>query len=373
VLRRVPGDRWALRSHAILRLLGNKERIEAKLYDEFVGRPAPQAFEPRSLRRPLHDAPAVAKIASGYMCPLTMGQEHDLLSGSPAGEPPVRIILGNTLSDYGLVAAALSTVGPVAADGSRVAITPRAWRTLEDLMDSVRQAHLKDAARALFVVDAKSEWDGAWVEQALRSRPVREGRVRVAFVGGPRHALRWVTDTRFRPLPPQVRVVLLEPWSDALVDHKLLGENLPPEQFRDTLRRLTGGFNVPMFQAFVGASGNRDRFAARLKALGERLLADANLLADLGLIPPMNEVFRGIAELVGESGHITPYEITEGVLVSFPSAAHMSGLQVADFGVLMGLLVPEPLRTGDDEELRPHALNPLAAAALKTVRPMEVT
>jgi hypothetical protein len=371
VLRRVPRDRWALRSHAILRLLGNKERVEAKLYDEFVGRPAPPAFEPRSLRRPLHDLPGFAKVVPGQLCPLTMGQEHDLLSGAPAGEALVRIILGNMLSDHGLVAVALSTAGPLALNGSRVVITPRAWRNLDDLMDSVRQINLKNTERPLFVVDSKSEWDGSWVEQVLRSRPVREGRLRLAFVGGPQHALRWVTDTRFRPAPPQVRTMLLEPWSDELVDHRLLGENLPPEQFREALRRATGGFNRPMCQAFSGSSGNRDRFAARMKALGERLLADAGRFADLGLVPPMDEVFRLIVEFAGEGGYITPYEIAEGVLASVPSAEHMAGQQVADFGVLMGLLLPEPLQTGDGEDLRPHALNPLAAAVLRTVRPME--
>jgi hypothetical protein len=371
VLRRVPGDRWALRSHAILRLLGNKERIEAKLYDEFIGRPAPQAYEPRSLRRPLHDLTGFAKIASGYMCPLTMGQEHDLLSGGHASEVSVWIILGNVLSDHALVAAALSTAGPLGADGSQVVITARAWRNVEDLLDSIRQVNLKGTARALFVVDSRSEWDGAWVEQALRSRLVREGRARLGFVGGPQHALRWVTNARFRPAPPQVRTMPLEPWSEALLDHMLLGENLAPEQFRDTLRRLTGGFNRPMCQAFAGPSSNRDRFAARLKTLGERLLADAARLSDLGLVSPMDEVFRRIAEFVGVGGRITPYEITEGVLVSVPSAVHLDGQQVADFGVLMGLLVPEALQTGDGEDFRPHALNLLAAAVLKTIRPIE--
>jgi hypothetical protein len=365
VLRRVPGERWALRSHAILRLLGNKERVEAKLYDEFIGRPAPQAFEPRSLRRPLHEVPGFSKLAPGYLCPLTMGQEHDLLSRVPPGEASIRIILGNELSDHSLVAAALSTASPLAADGARLLIKVRAWANVEGLIDDIRQVSTNEG-RALLVVDSKSKWDGTWVEDALKSRPVRENLVHLAFVGGPQHAMRWVTDARFRPPPSQVRTVPLEPWSDALIDHRLLGENLPPEQFRETLRQLTGGFNRPMCQAFT-QSTNRERFAGRLRALGERLLADSKLLVDLGLVPPMDEVFRRLSEFAGESGRITPYEIDEGVLVSFTSASHLTGQQVADFGVMMGLLVPESLQAGDGEELRPHALTPLVTAALKRI------
>jgi hypothetical protein len=121
-----------------------------------------------------------------------------------------------------------------------------------------------------------------------------------------------------------------------------------------------------MCQVFA-QSGSRERFAARLKGIGERLLADPNLRADLGLVAPMDEVFRGISKFTGETGRITPWEIDEGVLVSLSSASHLTGRQVADFGVMMGLLVPEPLKTGDSEELRAHALNPLAAAALQPV------
>jgi hypothetical protein len=365
VLRRVPGERWALRSHAILRLLGSKERIEAKLYDEFVGRPAPQTYEPRSLRRPLHDLPGFPKILPGYLCPLTMGQEHDLLSGTPPGEASIRIILGNELSDHALVATALSTASILAAGGSRPLVKFRAWASLEALLDDVRQASSNEG-KALLVVDSKSNWDGTWIEQALKSRRVRENLVELAFVGGPQHAMRWVTDARFRPPPSQVRVILLEPWSDDLIDHRLLGENLPPEQFRDQLRQLTGGFNRPMCQAFT-QSGSRERFAARLKGIGDRLLAEPHLRADLGLVAPMVEVFRGIFKFTGETGRITPWEIDEGVLVSPSSASHLTGQQVADFGVMMGLLVPEPLKIGDGQELRAHALNPLAAAALQLV------
>lgn len=125
-----------------------------------------------------------------------------------------------------------------------------------------------------------------------------------------------------------------------------------------------------MCQAFAGSVA-RDRFAARLKNLGDRLLAEARLLLDLGLAPPMDDLFCRIAEFAGEGGRITPYEIDEGVLMSVGATAHVTGQQVADFGVLMGLLAPEPLRTGDSEDLRPYALNALAAAALRAAAPME--
>jgi hypothetical protein len=371
VLRRVPGDRWALRSHAILRLLGNRERVEAKLYSEFLDREAPPAYEPRSMRRPLHAMPAYAKVPDGHLSPLTMGQEHDLLARDPANEAPVRLIFGNALAEAGLAAAALSTAGPLAASGVRAAVTAKAWAALPDLMRSAKQGRPRGAEVALLVVDTRAEWDGSWVEQALKSRAVLKDGVRFAFVGGPQHAMRWVMDARFRPPPARLRVMPLEPWSNALIDDSLHREHLAPEQFRDALRRATGGFHRPMCQAFAG-SIVRDRFAAKVNLVGDRLLTDPGLLADLGLVRPMDEVFRRIADYAGDGGRITPFEISEGVLVSIPAARHLTGQQVADFGFLMGLLVPEPLRVGDTEELRPYGLNALAAGALRAPTPAAV-
>jgi hypothetical protein len=124
-----------------------------------------------------------------------------------------------------------------------------------------------------------------------------------------------------------------------------------------------------MSQAFAGSYGNRDRFTARLKNFGDRLLAEKGLLADLGLTGSMGEIFRRIVEYAGEGGGVTPFEI-DGILEIAPTADGLTGQQVAEFGSLMGLLVPQPLRTSDGEDLRQHVMNPLAAALLNA-RPVE--
>lgn len=371
VLRRVGADTWSLRSHAILRLLGNEAKIMAKLI-EFMDRPAPAAFEPRSMRRPLH-LPAIYKVPQGHLCPLTLGQEHDLLTRDAPGQVPVhvRAIFGNGLADLSSVAAAMRTAGPLVSDGTRVEVVAQAWPSAGDLLDAVRQARPKEADLTLIVVDSKSDWDGSWLEQPLRSKPVRDGRVRLAVVGGPQHALRWVTDLRLQPLPPQVRVMPLQPWSTAMVDHYLLSNDLSPEQYREPLRKLLGGFNRPMSQMLGSSVGPRDKFLARLEKQQEKLLADKALWADLGLVAPMDAVFRRFLSWVDADGRITAYEIAEGILPNVDAAQHLTGQQVVEYGTLMGLLEPEPLTPGVSEDGRRYTLNPLLAAALEAARSLE--
>lgn len=369
VLRRVGADAWALRSHAILRLLGSETKIMAKLV-EFIDRPAPDAFEPRSMRRPLH-LPALYKVPQGHICPLTLGQEHDLLTSDPIGQVPVhaRVIFGNALADLPIVAAAMRTAGPLVSDGTRVEIVAQAWRTAADLLEAVRQPRPKDVDLAVLVVDSRSEWDGTWLEQPLRSKPVRDGRVRLVFVGGPQHALRWVTDPRLQPLPPQIRTMPLQPWTAQMVDHCLRGNDLSPEQYRQTLRAMTGGFNRPMSQLLASNIGVKERFLARAEKQRDKLLGDKGLWGDLGLVTPMDEVFRRFPGWVDAEGRITAYEIAEGILPSVPAVEGLTGLQVVEYGVLMGLLEPEPvLRQGVAEDGRRCALNPLLTAALNAAQ-----
>ncbi|MFL7904318.1 RNaseH domain-containing protein [Azospirillum argentinense] len=374
VLRRVGKDTWALRSRTILRLLGNDDKVLAKLV-EFLDRPAPAVFEPRSMRRSLTQSD-VLKIPAGHTCPLTLGQEHDLLTleaPSPTAAL-VRVIFGNDLSDVLMVGAAMTTAGPLVSDGTKVEVVARVWANSADLREAIGRVRPKEGESVLFVADARTAWDFDWIEPVLRSQAVSgpNGRVRVAFVGGPKRALHWVSDDKTRSLHPQVRVMTLQPWSSAMVAHSLNHANLPTEQYADLLRRQTGGFNRPMTHLIGTAAGPRDRFQNRIEKHHEKLLADPGTVAELGLVEPMREIFLRIPDWLDPDGRITASDIGAVILPEIPAAASFTGQQVVEFGVLMGLLEGDALDHSTDEDGRRYALNPFLAAALAAARATEV-
>ncbi len=369
VLRRVSHDAWALRSHTILRLLGSQLDVVTKLVD-FLDRPAPEAFEPRSMRRPLH-LPAIFKVAAKHACPLTMGQEHDLLTrDANSAAVPIRVIFGNSLSDQGIVAAAMKTAGPLVSDGSRIEVVSQVWTNCSQLMEAITKARPREIDLTLLVIDSKSPWDFSWLEMALRTGTVREGRVRLAFIGGPTHALSWIQDPRAHPVPTQIRVLPLQLWSAAMLDYSLKAEHLAVEQFQDGLREKTGGFNRLLSQLLIiNTEGSREKFSTRIDRQFERLIADKDQLwNDLGLLPQIKEVFLILPRWVGDDGRISAYYIDEGILPEVPEAAGLSGQQIVEYGLLMGLLEADPGVTGSSADTQPYLLNPLLKAAAAVER-----
>jgi hypothetical protein len=366
VLRRGSDEMWSLRSKAILRLLGNETKITSRLM-EFIDRPAQLPFEPRTMRRELR-LPALFKVANGHSCPLTLGQEHDLLSiEASASTAPINLIFGNALSDIGIVAAAMKDFEAGASSSRRAEVVAKSWTSVETLLDEFRTIR-SDASRTLFVVDARSDWNQNWIATLLRSRSVREGKLSVAFVGGPEHALNWVSVPKSAFPLAQVKVMPLQLWSTAMMEHHL-GRMDVPAVYRNEVQRLTGGFNRPMTQAIGGSAGvvdRGDRFKNRIERQSEKLLGDRSLLADLGLVGPMRLVFEAIPKWL-EDGGITPYYLTEGVLPGIPEANDLTSAKIIDFGTLLGLLTAEPFAPGANEEIRRYVLNPLLLDALKPI------
>lgn len=362
LLRRGPDEMWSLRSNAILRLLGNDTKIVTRLI-EFMERPAPAPFEPRSMRRDLQILP-VSKAASGHSCPLTLGQEHDLLVADPGGpRVSVHVIFGNALSDVGMVGTAMRDI-----DGSarrKTEVVAKFWPDVQAMLEDYRCIRAP-AERTLFVADAQTPWDHGWISTVLRSRAVREGRLSLAFVGGPEHALRWVLG-RSRAFPPAaVKIMPLQLWSVAMIDHHLGLISAPTATFSEELRRLTGGFNHPMSQAIGQNPGSASNLQARIEKLNERLLANPSVLADLGLIGPMRIVFERMQNWLDEEGCITPYEITEAVLPDTLGGEGLTGARIVEFGLLLSLLKAEVTHPGAGEDARRFSLNPLLLDALRS-------
>ena len=352
VLRRTPGGRWALRSPAILRLLGDDNKIAAKL-GEFLDRDAPPVFDPRSMRRTLKGNPRM-KVNEGDVSPLTWGQEHDILRD----KTPVSIVFGNQLSGIELVSGALTSIKP-SHPGPSATVSARSWPSLEAFRKEVRSP--PGDGIILHVVDQSTAWDSDWIVEGGRAKPVRDGRARVLFVGGAQHALDWINDPRANTLSQGLKVIPLQTWSATLIDHKLQQEHLDPDKCRPALRNATGGFNRPMQEAFAGPPAATKAFVSRLETARARRLADAALAAELGLVGPMFDLFSRIADYAG-SADVTAYEIGEGPIVE--TGMDLTGLRAVEFGVLLSILEAQAGSASDGKDSRPYRLNPLLLAAL---------
>ena len=354
VLRQTATGAWALRSHAILRLLGDEDHVTTRLLS-FEKRPAPPAFDPRSMRKTL----TLPKEEPNYPCPLTWGQEHDLA----AGGVPISVVFGSALADVGYVADALRGAEAVSADGVKIAVVVRTFQDLGTFTDALRSL-ARAATPTLLVVDLRSPWEFGWLELASKQRAVKDGIIHIVFVGGPEHALRWVRNARRAKLPG-VQLVLLQPWADAYLDHKLGDGNLPPDRFARDIRRITGGYNRPMSWVFSGFTGhNHDRFAKHLERTEGRVAKLPGLLAEIGLTPSLEDLFGRFADWADGNGRIGTEEIRDGAEDSL-RALDLTAAQAIQFGVAMGLLEPLAGRPGEDAEHRAYAIVPLVLSALK--------
>src|SRR5690606_37437724 len=139
------------------------------------------------------------------------------------------------------------------ASGNRMKVEAQIFRTREDLQQFVR---VKRSERTLITVDRKTPWDGNWIDILLRQRAVRDGDVRIALVGGPHHALKWLTDQRLQLPPAGVKAMTLQTWSDAMIDESLERENLPENELHEKVRVLTGGYNKPANELFLGSTNS---------------------------------------------------------------------------------------------------------------------
>ena len=354
VLRQTPSGAWALRSHAILRLLGDENHVTSSLLS-FEKRPAPPAFDPRSMRKSL----SLPKEDSNYPCPLTWGQEHDLGTGTSA----LSVVFGSTLADVGYVGEALRGAEALSPDGVKKAVVVRYFTDLASFTATLRTL-ARVGAPTLLVVDIRTQWDFAWLEVASKQGAVKDGTIRIVFVGGAEHALRWACNPRKAKLPG-VQTVSLQPWADAYLGHKLGEGNLPPDRFARDIRRITGGYNRLMSWVFIGFSGhNHDRFAKHLEKIEGRIAKIPDLLAEAGLTASMGDLFGRLAEWADGNGRIGTDEIRI-CAEEAPGGLAITGAQTIHFGVSMGLLEPVASRPGEDPEHRAYAIAPSVLAALK--------
>jgi hypothetical protein len=368
VLRVTAAGAWTLRSHTLLRLLGNREELEHQLL-EFEKRDPPSAFDPRSMRRELREMPRFRDVQDGHHSPLSLGQEHNLFQGAET----VSVVFGSVLSDVHLVVAALSSADHVhPKEGSAIAVLPRIFTECGDLLDAIRIAG-RSGSYSLIVVDPKSRWDANWIGKVTANRLVREGRVRIAFVGGPDHALAWLSDPRTQRLAPQVSVIGLSPWSNAMTSGQLVEDGLAAQPLAGELAESLGGFNGPMTRAFyTKANGNRDRFARVAAKIADGLHKSGTLAQDIGLIPQVAECFGAIERLdVIDAKGTFKLKNANAALSLDDTLCSLPLERLIDYGTFMGFLRMEPLSPNGDPGDRVYRIVALARTALASARVME--
>lgn len=350
IVRRIGSDRWALRSTAVVRLLGTRDEIDGVLL-EFTDREAPVGFDPKSHRRRID--PAKYLLQKRSVSPLTLSQERDvLLSPSRA-----TVILGNRLADYDSVPAVLKTVPDSFSDGENydVRILPSA--TASEMAAALRDMRPSHGRKVVAVIRPSSPWTAEWVKSAINARPVAKGEVRVIFAGGPQHAASVAADGQLSGLTSHVDTMALEPWSTTFFNEMLDKEHPGPTMQRyEDLMAEYGGWNEPMSQ-YVGIAQK-----AAPKQMPEPVDGPS-----LGLAGDFGEALSKVLEVIGPASFgISDVDACIDLEPAL-KAPGMTGDSLVQYGLLMGLLSTAPGKPGIDRQKGAYLPTPLAAKLLDIV------
>lgn len=364
VLQNVERKRWKLRSKMILDYIGSREEVRAKL-QAFRTRDEPDTFDVRSVRREMTVPALPGRDQRAVLSPLTVGQEYDILSG----RTPVRILFGNGLSDVGLVGFALRDARSGSEQDSADVVAGK-WHKAADLAADVAKYRRDEGVPGLFVVDASTAWDVSWIDAVLDLRAVRDGRVRVVFVGDAEHAWRWAVHPATANPIEDVRVEPLSLWTRRSISGWLKDLELRGDKLADSVIAATGGFHRPTAELLRGMPGRRNEAAEKhVAAFLASLMKDARLPETLGIASgPVGESLRAALPFADPVNRcISAYELDELVLDDALRAQGASGAVVVRYGVAMGLMAYAPVPVEVPEEERLYVLNPLADAVLKTM------
>jgi hypothetical protein len=355
VLRKIRDtDRWSLRSSAVLRLLGSRGDIENGLGD-FIDREAPREFDPKSLRRSMERS---GRRAS----PLTLSQERDLLRDATL----VNVVVGCEIADIGLVAAALRSAPESFSDASAFEVDAQKFATREELIERIRRHRPATGVKLTVVVTSESEWTPEWVVDVLRLKPVSDGRVKVVFAGHCEHVDRLVGDARFRRTVTGVRIMPLEPWSDAFVDRIMTLRDLNWDDVRDDANARTGGWNSVMNR--LADRAYQLRTSERTTATLERIVREVELPPETAMRQTVRGRVAQVLTAVAKWYPSSPFRIEDiDVCLGLDGGAAVvaSGIEVVAAGVLLGLIVPIPAPTGGAAQTSQYAFSEFASRILR--------
>lgn len=346
IVRRVNGDRWTLRSSAVVRLLGTRDEIESAIL-HFGDQESPLGFDPKSQRREL--APTRNVLMEPRSSPLTLGQERELL----LTKARATVIVGNRLSDYPLATHAIRSVPESFSDGEIFETRIVSAASPAELEAALREIKTPTGKKAIVVVPAAISWTSHWVRTATLSKPVARGDVKLVFVGGPEHAASVFEDKELATLTSHVDVVPLEPWSTAYFNDVVNKLNVVTVQKFETCVNAYGGWNMPMWQLVHGGPKRQPE------------LPDADAL---GLTGRYGRAIAMVAGLHGLSP-VSQSDIHDYILLDEELASlDVSAKVVVDYGLALGLLLTASGKTGPDRGQARYLLSPVAARALGAER-----
>ena len=250
------GDKYALKSPNLLRLLGQKADISEQL-GELVSRKQPQRDEPRNFRSRLDE--------KGHnFGPLTQGQASDLFADDSAFS--ITLIFGSNLNGLDRVSDQLDYIAESQAETSSTAwqrktIPPEEWTTVGLLEKGlIRTLGKKGPPRrgVYAVIDMLPQSAVSSIQQEvveLAERMVgsfkqnRKGRLFILV--GPGDALRWCSSDVEVSLPPRVASHFLQLWTRDAIGHVFEQSGGTPSRASvDTILDETSGHHLLVQEFF---------------------------------------------------------------------------------------------------------------------------
>ena len=366
LLRKTSRTRRTLRSRSTLTFLGAREEIIETLLS-FEDKAAPKTFDPRLRRRDL--ARNLKKNEPAKRSPLTTGQEFDLLKRD--GDP-IRVVLGIEAAGIESVREALEKA-PMAQQGMGINIVRCEARTEKDLEEQIRRiGRASGDRRHVIVIPHSFPWNREWVAAARRQKSIRDGRVQVIFLGGPRNAYEWV---RRDGAPDEMTVVNLMPWRRTTTEAMLRSCHVvEAEKMADRIHSITGGWNIFMNLALPEGMEGREMTEKHFAGLKSEIDGKTDLASCLGIgetagiHPNCIRALRETAALAGEDGVFTQEDIAAAIDLMIEDNAHKPSARVVlDYALALGLVDTEDMleeRRGTPREKIKRKINDLILRAL---------
>lgn len=343
LLRKTSRTRRTLRSRSTLTFLGSRDEVIETLLS-FEDEPAPETFDPRLRRRDLGRNPK--KNEPAKRSPLTTGQEFDLLKRD--GDP-VRMVIGTEAAGIESVRDALEKA-PMIQEGMGINIVRCEARTEKELEDQIRRlSRTPGDRRHVIVVPHKFPWNREWVMAARRQKPLRDGRIQVIFLGGPRNAYEWV---RHDVASDEMTVVNLMPWRRTTTETMLRSYHVVEAESMATLiHSITGGWNTFMNLALPEGVTGGEMTERNFASLKNDIEQKANLVSQLGIgeivgVPPnCVRSLRETAALAGKDGVFTQEDIATAIELMIKDDAHKPSARIVlEYALALGLADTEDMQ-----------------------------
>jgi CheY-like chemotaxis protein len=344
VLRRARADRWAIRSPAVLALLGTRMHIEEQLL-AFQDREAARPFDPQALRRDITIQSGRTGEKTVHFSPFTVGQEERFLEDASG----VVAVFGPPLAEpENAVHAIAEVVGPMGWTTSTLGAT-----TLEGFRAALRTP---GGRQRVMLVTSGSAWGRDWADEALRAKPVRDGTLRVVFIGGVAHALRW--EAQHRAMHQGLRTETLGSWAPPALDVLSKRENIPYGEIVAELGGRLGGWNKAIRRALRPRQGSRT--VEHLRRDTTAALKEVATPGELGIDGILHDILADMRAASGEK--LSDYYLAETMAGRSVEGCDASALRRGL--VLAGLAAIDEASRGKADDLAEYDLNPLVLDVL---------